>query len=241
MNTSRYLVSSILSIAKEIIAIERVVAETRFSYTNSGLDMGQYEESRWITITLKLDEKTNNFVMYADFEKAGISPYNPGKKWTYYRYVGNISDPSGVYLSSVKFVKQMADEANLSREYKDRWSTGVGGGIGSYKLKDIIKKVCSGTEDTEESLIEDLSTLDLAVLLATRRYKPSYARIKDLRKHYVLQTMHNVAPADVDNSRLKLIQLGFLLRNKALSPKGNEAVAVIRKNSSVFSELRMLM
>lgn len=214
----------LLRVAKELMAgsSARPIAVAEGYYTNSALDMAQYEETRSIDVTISLDG-AGMLTGEAQFETQRIGKLD---RWKETEIFGDISR-----VPAAKIDLWTKNQFRAQRvEYKaNQWKSGVGAGSygrGGHSLKKLLSKVRQDEEETVDTLLDPLDKIDMAVLLATKSFKPQYAGDPDLRKTEIRRVLKFTSD-QVDKSRAKLIRLGYMRRNKAISPKGQDAVQAI--------------
>lgn len=77
----------------------------------------------------------------------------------------------------------------------------------------------------------ELDSVDFRVLKITSQCKSSYAGISDYRMHeltHCYNPANNLTKAQVEASREKLMALGYMAKNKAISTKGKNALELYR-------------
>ena len=222
MNNTK-IAAELVRIAKTIMggSSARPIAVSTGYFTNSGLDMAQHEESRSVVVTISVDG-AGNLTGEAQFETNNASS---GKdRWKETTIFGGIGGAPTALIE--RWTKKQYATHRI--EYKaNQWKSGIGGsGRGGYRLEKLIDRLWRNKEETVDSLLDPLDKVDMAVLLATKGLKSQYAGDPDARKTEIRRKL-GISGDKVDKSRDKLIRLGFMRRNKAISPKGREAVEAI--------------
>lgn len=214
----------LLLVAKELMAgsSARPIAVAKGYYTNSALDMAQYEETRSIDVIISVDG-AGTLTGEAQFETQKVGRLDRWKETEIFGDIARIPAARIDLWTKNQFRAQRV-------EYKaNQWKSGVGSGSyghGGHSLKKLLIKVRQNEEETVDTLLDPLDKVDMAVLLATKGLKPQYAGDPDLRKTRIRQELKFTSD-QVDKSRVKLIRLGYMRRNKAISPKGRDACQAI--------------
>lgn len=188
---------------------DSVFASKSGYYTNSGLDMGQYEETRDLDVALTNEE--GEIFGWFEFSSrgAGGSPDTGGKNF-------GATETANVYAMQV-WASDLFRRFNIDEP--NGWA-GPSGGHGNFKLADLVAKVRNNTIGDFNDMRKSLSWAE-QVVLASFGYKSSYAGIRDYRKAEAVR-QSGITESEYEAGRQSLKQKGAMSGNNALTPLGKE-------------------
>lgn len=186
---------------------ETVFAFKTGSYTNAALDMGRYEETRYLDVAICNEE--GQITGWYEFRRDGEVPKEEAKG-KIFGPVGSVSE-----YSIESWVSSLFRSFNITEP--NGWA-GPNLGHGSFRFSQLFKMMNEGTVSNMGGEL----TWEEQVVLASFGYKPSYAGIKDYRKYEAMRST-NISEPEYDAARASLKSKGLIRPNNALSPVGQEA------------------
>ena len=211
-------------IAERIVAAEfdlprgakpgTVIAFKGGHYTNAGLDMGQYEEDRWLHVAICVEDGQ----VVGWYEYRGQKAMNPSQP---------DQDVSGKMFGPLERVRSYEIESWTSKLFgghgidEPRDWAGPSMGRGKFRLEQLLDMARSGSMDDLKAVKSTLSRNEQIVLVSFS-FKSSYAGIREYRRHEAaMQT--GITEDEYDAAREELKRKGFINPAHALTALGKEA------------------
>lgn len=191
-----------------------VVAFKKGYYTNSGLDMGQYEETRYLNVAICLED--GSLVGWYDYRsRKALKPSGPDESVSgkIFGPLGGVSPHTIEGWTSNLFRNSMIDEPRA-------WA-GPSMGRGTFRLEQLLELAQKGSLDDLKSITSNLS-VDEKIVLVSFMYKPSYGGIKETRRYEAMRQT-GITEADYNAAREDLKRKGFINPAHALTALGKEA------------------
>lgn len=179
-------------------------------YTNSGLDMGSYEETRTLSVAITYED--GNVYGWYDLHRMGQQNREEAKGKSFGALEGVSESMISSWVSGL-FRSAGIDEPN-------GWA-GPSMGHGSYRLGQLLDMQKRGKIEELRSEAGNLTWAE-KVVLSSFGYKPSYAGVRDYRK-YESMRQTSITDEEYEAARDSLKRRGFIRPNNALSPLGKEA------------------
>jgi hypothetical protein len=179
-------------------------------YTNAGLDMGQYEETRTLSVAITYED--GNVYGWYDLRRMGEQNREEAKG----KGFGPLESVSEGMIST--WVSGLFHGARIDEP--NGWA-GPSMGHGSYRLGQLLDMQKRGKIEELRSEAGNLTWAE-KVVLSSFGYKSSYAGIRDYRKHEAMNQT-SITDKEYEAARDSLKRRGFIRPNNALSPMGKEA------------------